>query len=229
MAVAYGAPLGEIHTTGSGTTRNLTTTAVVPSGAKVIVVVHFYCTGVLNSISGGSLTWTIDKQQVHATDTHYRVAIASAEAPSGLASSTVLTATTAATYDLISVQAFYITGAATASAVDITAGVGTNGGASVSTNITTTNANDLIVQGFLVAFISTSDITPVASMTEIYDTNQTDGIKCETAYRIVTSTGTYAMGGSWATGLKDYVIAGVAYKQAAAATANSGFFRMMGA
>jgi len=216
MPIAFGAALGEVHTATGGASKTLTTTAAVPAGGLIIMQV--YWAGAQNATppSGGSLTWAVDKQQNGVSDTTERVAICSAAAPAGLASSTVLTANLAGVVGVIGVSAFYITGAATTTPVDATGGVGSStNGTSATANVTTTNADDLIVQAMWVDFLAT-DITPASGFTEVYDLNHSDGFRIETGYRVVSATGTYAIGGTW-TNPEPYVLAGVAYKAAAAA------------
>lgn len=224
MAVAFGATIGEIHSASSGSTKSLTTNAAVPAGAKIILNVQSYRGTAISSISGGGLTWSIDKQQAATSgDTGVRAHICSADAPSGLASGTSITVTFSGIFDTCGIQGYYITGAATASPVDATGGAGTTG-TTAAANVVTTNANDFLAESLYVIFVI-GDITPAASITEVYDVAHADGNKHFCGYRILSATGTYNVGGSWS-GSNVWAVAGVAYK-AAATTTNSGFFRLM--
>lgn len=77
---------------GFGTTITDTTTSAVTAGNKVIAFVAWWggAGGALSSVSGGGLSWTIDQQ---GSGSSYRCALVSADAPAGMASSTVITAT----------------------------------------------------------------------------------------------------------------------------------------
>jgi hypothetical protein len=216
MAVAFGAALGEVHTTGAGTTKAVTTSASVPSGGKIILnVMWFSATGTLSSVSGGSLTWTVDKQQQSGA-TSYRTGIASADAPAGLASSTTITATFSASADTSGLQCYYITGADTV-APDTTGGAGGNSGTAAAT-LTTGNANDFIASSMWVDFLAT-DITPSSGFTEVYDVVHTDGEKMECSYQVVAATSTYTVGGTFSA--NPWVVCGVAYKAAAGGVASA--------
>jgi hypothetical protein len=70
----------------------MTTGAIVASGAVIVVGLGAFRAGSLTSftMSGGGLTWATDQ---FLTSGNIRAAFASAQAPAGLASSTVLTAT----------------------------------------------------------------------------------------------------------------------------------------
>src|SRR3954462_5320649 len=75
----------------ASTTCTLTTTAAVAVGGRVLVLVGWFINSVSTStLSGGGLTWTKD---VELRSGSLHIAIHSAPAPAGLASSTVLTAT----------------------------------------------------------------------------------------------------------------------------------------
>jgi hypothetical protein len=164
----------------------------------------------LTSVSGGGLTWAVDKQ--NNANGGYCTGIASAQAPSGLSASTVLTATMSGGSIIASMKAYYITGAATSTPVDAT-GSGGASGTSSSVNVVTTNADDIIV--YETWNDINGDITPTTGFTEIYDLLYVpDDIQCENGYRVVSATGTYGAGGTW-TGSKNWTTSAVAYKAAA--------------
>lgn len=210
MAIAFGAVVGEVHTTGTGTTKILTTTAAVPSGAKIILGVHYFATAAMTGMAGGGLTWSIDRDQLGTSN--YRCAVVSADAPSGLASGSSLTATFGAVADTARVGGCYVTGLATgASSVDTTAGNGAASGTSATANLVTGNADDFLFSTMWVDFLGAGNITPASGFTEFYDVTHADTQKDEDSYQIVAATSTYAIGGTW-TGSLAWVLAGVAYK-----------------
>jgi hypothetical protein len=96
MAIAFDASLGgTAFTTGTSTTAAHTTTAAAAAGSRIIVCVgDFSPTVTVSSVSGGGLTWVKDAQDSTTTSGHSaRGAVFSADAPSGLASGTTITAT----------------------------------------------------------------------------------------------------------------------------------------
>ena len=87
------ATLGTVNSAGDSGTVVLTTTAAVSSNAFIVLGVMAYeGTTTLSSVSGGGLTWSVDKTQIAGTSA-IGLGIASAQAPSGLASSTAITFT----------------------------------------------------------------------------------------------------------------------------------------
>jgi hypothetical protein len=215
MAIAYGAAIGSVTSAGAGASKAMTTSASVPSGGKIVVGITYYGNFAVSSVSGGSLSWTVDVGQNSPGDASFRTAIASADAPSGLSSGSTITANFGGSSDVACLGAFYITGAETSSPIDATGGAGfTVSTTTASATVTTTNADDLIAQAMWIDTFST-DITPAASMNEVYDLAQTDGGELEIAYRVVSSTGSYTIGGTFTPG-RAWVVAGVAYKAATA-------------
>lgn len=73
----------------------------VAAGDTVVAVVAWYGSGTLNGLSGGGLTWTV---HVTSGGTAHRIALASAHAPTGLASGTTVTATLSASRDARSIR-----------------------------------------------------------------------------------------------------------------------------
>src|SRR6266545_4424507 len=86
-AIAFDKNLGTKSENAKGTKATLTTTAAAAAGSRVFVIVKWnHASRMLSSVSGGGLTWTIDRQ---AKDTsNFHGAIASAAAPAGLAAGT---------------------------------------------------------------------------------------------------------------------------------------------
>jgi hypothetical protein len=192
VAIAFGASLGTASDGGvTGTTQTVTTTATVPSGGRVVIVTGWFSVGTTASASGGSLTWVNDGVFVNTTTASYHSAILSADCPSGLASSTVLTVTFSATSDNKTVSCFYITGAVSgASGYLDGAAVGGSGTITgwATASLTTTNANDILIAGGYIDK-STSD-TPGASFTEIHDvTAAGSGVTYTSEYRVISGGG----------------------------------------
>lgn len=205
MAIAFGAAIGEKHNSDNGTTDVFTTSASVPSGGKVIFNAIWFGTPTASSVSGGGLTWSIDKQGKSGS---YGAAIISADAPAGLSSATAITITYSGATDTCMASAYYITGAATASFVDTT-GQGNGTSTTLSASMTTTNADDLLAT---LAFIDGTGINVLPSPgSEVYDVESADGYVSWSGYQVVASTGTYSPGGSW-TGSHPWLAVAVAYK-----------------
>jgi hypothetical protein len=85
--------LGTVNSGGDSGTVTLTTTATVSSNAFIVVgVMPYEGTTTLSSVSGGGLTWSVDKTEI-AGISAIGLGIASAQAPAGLASGTNITFT----------------------------------------------------------------------------------------------------------------------------------------
>lgn len=208
MAIALDADLGS-----SSVSTTLTTSAAAAAGSRVIVFVAYAdpvetCTGA----TGGGLTWVVDKQVLTAAQNG--LVILSADAPSGLASSTVITPTFSGTgADFVNtIAAASFTGLATGASgyVDTTA-VAVDDFEEVwaTNNFVTTNADDLLVC-ISSSIGSAGSNTPTAPASEIHDVAG-DG-KNATEYRIVSATGTYTLAGTWSIAVAQQINIGVAYK-----------------
>lgn len=220
MAIAFGAALGTAVGGGSGATSlTVTTSATVPAGSRIIILTGFYNTGVTASASGGSLTWVNDGVTVGTADTGYHTALLSADAPSGLASGTVLTVTYSGSAFARSISCFYLTGVATG-ASGYMDGATVGGSATAATtwataSLSTTNATDALVAGGWQDLVLTSD-TPGASYTEIHDFQDAgNGSTVTSEYRIVAATSSYTGSGTWLASGTSTTIMG-AYKAASA-------------
>lgn len=220
MAIAFGAALGTNFAGGGGTSVALTTTGTVPAGGKVIVCVGWFESTATCSVAGGSLSWTQDGFYQNTGDANQRVGIFSADAPAGLASSTVLTATFTASAFTNMICGCYATGLATASYQD-----GTVQGATGSLLVTpwntgtlnTTNADDFLIGAGWLDF-QTITSTTTAPFVEFADFQNTTDTNTMTAfYRVVAATGAYQAAGNWSAGGSKWVMALVGYKGASAA------------
>lgn len=215
MALAYGASLGTPgkSTTTQTTTIAFTTGVTVPSGSFLVCGVSWYNPGVTASVAGGSLTWTNDVQKNGTVDTNYHLAIFTAQAPSGLASSTTITATFSGNAFGRSICGDYWTGVATSTPKDQTSTAGSNTGTAWNGgSITTTNADDLIVLMGWGDVVTTTN-TPTAPATEVEDFNiVTDAASWAMEYRIVAATNTYSLAGTWASAPGEWLGCQSSYK-----------------
>lgn len=210
MAIAFNANLGTVTNAAS-----LTTSAAAAAGSRVFVFVWWFdptatCTGA----GGGGLTWVVDKQGLGTLAGDQNNAIVSADAPSGLASSTVITPTFSAAVDFgPGIAAASFTGIATGASgyVDVTSTFKEDFEEVWTTNnLVTTNADDLLI-AFSVSSSGASN-TPTAPAVEIHDWTAEGSQRGASVYRIVSSTGTYTLGGTWAVSVDFQQNIGVAYK-----------------
>jgi hypothetical protein len=190
----------------------LTTNGAAVTGARVFLFVSWtHSTRTLMSVSGGGLTWTVDRQQ-KAAGNNARVAVASAPAPSGLASGVVLTATFPGPVGHGLIAAASFTGIAAASPVDATAS-STGSGTAWSTSVTTINSDDLVIGFSTIDANATS--TAATPNTEIHDFGNTAYYGwATTVYRIETTSGAKVTNGTWSSssGATGSVTIAVAYK-----------------
>jgi hypothetical protein len=211
-AIGFDKSLGKKSENVGGTTMTLTTAAAAVAHARVVLFVGWNdASRTLLSVSGGGLTWTVDGQVKDANNDH--LGIASADAPAGLATGIVLTATFSAsvTHGLISAASF--TGIAAAAAVDAVASTTQAGVAAWSASVTTLNASDLVVGVSTIDANTTS--TPTAPNLEIFDFGDVNywgwmnGV-----YRIESAAGAKTVNGSWASaaGSTSNATLAIAYK-----------------
>lgn len=202
----------------SATTIPFTTTQTVAVGALIVLGISWGGnTATLSSVSGGGLTWVIDKQAVGAVG-NQGCAVVSAQAPAGLASGTVITATFSAAVVGRGIGGLSLLGVATSSPLDNTSGPTDFNGVTAWTTSTLIAAGSVIVA---VAHGSqTNDSsTPTAPSVEALDFNGGAGTFCETVcYRIEPAGGTYTVAGTW-TGNEIGTAVAAAYKVAAGAPA----------
>lgn len=211
MAIAKDADLGTAIGAAGATTVALSTANAAASSSFIVLTVAWFGTTTLNTVAGGSLVWAIDKQFRSGS---INVAFVSAQAASGLASSTSLTATFSGSSSGRMIGGDSFTGIATSSVTDGTAasssGTGTawSGGA-----VTTTNADDVIVGAAMRDAGADTTSTPGASYTELKDFGAGTGDNCTSVYRIVSATGSNTPTGTWlSTG--NWAGIAVAYKAA---------------
>ena len=222
MAIAVDqADLGfTLGTAASVSSIAFTSTATVASGGFIVVGVSTYAsTSTITGVSGGGLTWTVDKQSV--TTGGAGVGMASAQAPSGLASSTTITASfSGSDVQFSSIAGLSFTGVATSSPVD---GTAQDAGATMGTGAWTSGSYAIAAGSVLVgmdwqdATVSPSGHTPTSPSVEAYEhIHAVDKYGQALVYRIESSAGSYTVAGTWAVATRDKWVA-VAYKAAAGA------------
>jgi hypothetical protein len=195
-AIAFDKNLGSKGENASSATMTLTTSAAAAPNTRVFVLVDWYQTSrTLTSVSGGGLTWAVDVQAIDPT--RYHAAIASANAPIGLAAGTVITATFSGSvvHGLIAATSF--SGIASTSPLDATSTNTLGTGASWTGSVTTTNPSDLVIGWSGIDGATTS--TPTAPNIEIHDLSNSDYWESETSvYRIESTPGSKTVNGTWA-------------------------------
>lgn len=199
MAIAHEADHGSATNAASSTTIAVTTTSAVASSRRIILVLAWFANGVtLSSVSGGGLTWVIDQQGV---DQDRHLAFVSADAPSGLASGTAITATFsgAATDRGIFVSSW--SGIETGSSGYLgTAGSGFSTSTAWTTGSRTISAGSLLLGGSHEDNSGDHSSTPTSPSVELCDLTLSAFDDATAAYRIETSAGSYAVAGTWSSG-----------------------------
>lgn len=192
MAVTLDQNLGA-NSVASGASMTLSTAAAAAAGSKIVVFQSWWSSaGATPTLSGGGLTWTKRPQNNNATGD--RVAIWEADAPAGLAISTVLTfgINGAADGGLLMGAASFL-GVGTFDTSNTTTGSGTGLSSGAATNAT---AGALVtgVAGWETA--ATASVT-ATSGTELHDRWQTGaGQGFWTAYLIPAGTGSQSVTGT---------------------------------
>ncbi len=207
---------GETFDSSSSTTIATTTTHAVAAGSFIVLCVGWFQTATLNSVSGGGLSWSIDKQGFNFSN---NMAVVSAQAPSGMASGTTLTGTLSAACIGRVLGGASFTGVATSSPVDGTppAVAWTELVAAWATNSLTISAGSLIVT-MCYNESSNAGNTITSPAVEIYDLTAAGGAEVVGAYRIESSAGSYTIAGNWNSAAAKWANVAVAYKAAVAAT-----------
>lgn len=212
MAIVFDADLGTV--TNAGT---LTTSAAAASSSRVFVFVGWsHATATLTGCSGGGLTYVVDDQYEDTIGAETHVGILSADAPSGLASSTNIVPTFSTAPGFRGLAAVSFTGMATGSSgyVDVTSGGKDDFNQDWDTHNLVTTVADTLLLAISCGPSGTSN-TADTNYTEIHDWNFEGANDCATVYRIVSSTGTYNPGGNWSTGVSFQMNLGIAYEAAA--------------
>lgn len=184
------------------------TTATVASGGFIVVVIGWFGgTPSLSSVSGGSLTWAVDVTGFGGS-LPSALAIASAQAPAGLASGTTLTITLTDVAVGKFATALSFTGVKTSSALDgIPPAQTENTTAGWATGSYSIQAGSVIVGGVWQDNVSTN--TPVAPSLEASEQNSPfNTLVAE--YRIESSAGSYTVAGTLS-GAAEWTAAAAAY------------------
>lgn len=201
------------------TTIALTTTSAVASGGFIIVSVGWFNIVSLSSVAGGGLTWTVDKQGQDGVNgpASCSAGIASAQAPSGLASGTTITATFSGSAVARNISASSFTGIKTTTPAEASDGPKGSGGSATTawaTNSVALSGGSLL---FATSYNETSDVSNTVtapSLQAVIVHNTASGLSSVSCYRIESSAGNYSVAGTWGGSVKSTTVA-VAYLAAA--------------
>jgi hypothetical protein len=199
MAIAIDrANAGTAADDAGSTTIAVNTTLTVAAGGFIVASVGWWhASATLSSVAGGSLSWSIAVQGKNSI-ANPASALVWAQAPSGLASGTTITATFSASVNGRQIGISSFTGVDTSSPVDTTVAV-------QSSSTTAWTATASIAAGSVL--VATAHLDPSASSTitspsiEALDWNDTANTAMTTGYRIEASAGSYAVAGTWVTGV----------------------------
>lgn len=210
------ANLGSNSVTAAANTIAFTTGSTVASGARIVVAAGWFSNSItLSSVSGGGLTWTIDKQGRPTNPAFDSQGIASAPAPSGLASGTTITATLSGSADARTIGGLSLLGVDTSTPVDVTSGPT---GVNPSSTAWSTASISIAAGSCIVAAAwgenTSAGSTPTSPSLEAFDVANGDGYEQTACYRIESSAGSYTVAGTWGSSTQSGIIA-VAYKAAA--------------
>lgn len=216
MAVALDTLLGIGNSSGSATTT-ITTGAAVAAGSMVIVRVARWAIDGTSTLAfaGGSLTWAKDHE---VTSGNVKIAQFRAHAPSGLASSTVLTAT----HGNVSSGLDCLADAVAYSGIDTSGTVTAFNGAGAATSAwgsgsVTGNVGDALIGGCFRDGGSATSSAPGGSATERYDTNNAGQNETLVTQDLLSIAGSTALTGTWSAAAGHVAVA-VSYKAAAGGT-----------
>lgn len=211
MAIAVDqTSIGEFASDTAGATVAFTTTQAVAANGFIVVPISFLQSGTetVTGVSGGGLSWSIDKQARGGSASG--CAIASAQAPGGLAAGTVITAAfNVSVGGARSICGISFTGVATSSPVDGTpdAKSQTAGTAWTTDSVTIQNGSLLIAIAMNTTNLFTS--TPTAPSIEAHDFGS-GGFSTTVCYRIEATGGSFTVAGTWSSTANAEVVA-VAY------------------
>lgn len=220
MAIAVDvANIGTADSNSSTTSLAFNTTATVASNGFIVAQAGGWFTAdTLTSVSGGGLTWSVDASGDYSGGNPQYVAIASAQAPSGLASGTTLTFNFSGSVQYKTVGAMSFTGVAASSALDV---AGTDqevaGTLAWSTGSLSVAAGSVIV-GFSWNEGASSGSTITGPSVEAWEDLHGDGFGATAGYQIVAAGGSASVAGTWGAGTTHLDI-GAAYLAAAGAAA----------
>lgn len=200
---------------GSSTGGAITTPAPAAAATRIFFVATGFGTTLgLTSVSGGGLTWVVDKSGVGDAN-NQNVCVASAYAPAGLSSATVITPTpSGATFT--NACAFSFSGVAAGSSGYLSGVIPTP--TSVFTvapwatpSLTTVDSEALLI-GAVGADDTTIDNSVPTSGTELFDINDGTTQMLTVVYRIVSPAGAYTTAGNWNVATDEQRRLSIAYK-----------------
>jgi len=204
------------NATGSGITIGLTTNQTVAASGFIVLSLGWFTAVTLSSVAGGGLSWSIDKQGL-GSGGNRNAGIVSAQAPSGLASGTTITATFSSSATVPQIGGTSFTGVKTSSPVDTTSGPTDQDPAATGW----TSASTAISAGSVLIATCWNETSPVTSTVTAPSLEALDWVNGAdtaetTAYRIEASAGSYTVAGTWSGSVKSTTVA-VAYLAAAGA------------
>lgn len=226
MSCTPGVTLGTAAPANPGaSTVAFNTTATVPSGARIVVMVAGWlnppAVAAISNVAGGSLTWVEDIDHPNAANGP-NMAIYSADCPSGLVSGTTITATYGVSTEDRFIGGFYIQGGISGSdpgtyrgTVDtfdtITDGTGW------STDSMSVSDGSIVIgaehTGFTSAAATTN--TPTGPSVEVHDV--TSGGQFDhftTEYRTISGASSITIAGTVSRTASEFTVVGVEYLSA---------------
>lgn len=214
MAIGTPVAIGTDSVGAGAGTAAVTTTDAVPSGSRVFLPIGWGdpSARTFSSVSGGGLSWAVDFQQAFSEAINWGFGIASAPAPAGLASSTVITATMSDGTLAVMLAVAYCDGIADSSVVDVTDGQGQAAATAWDTTATDTTFSDTLILGGCIHDGMTTN-TPSGGASELADFQfATEVWSMCVEYKVLSATGPASLTGTWASGAADNTSAFVAYK-----------------
>jgi hypothetical protein len=204
------------------TTAVLNTVGAIANGSKAVLTVAFDNAAVLNTITGGGVTWTINVQK--ATASTPSLVIASADCPNGMAASAI-TLTFSGNISRVSWSIYELAFAATGNPV---AGfIASNGGISTSPDSGLT-ASPAAVGDFVAGAIAYNAISVVGDWTQgpgfTKENTQSAGPATPTSmwgeFQVAAAAGTQKASGTTTLGSTNWNAAVVVFPQSAGYSSN---------
>lgn len=198
MPVTFAADHGLTVAAAGATTIARSTTGAVTAGNIVWLLVGWFGTGTISSVtdnSGAALTYVAVQNASPSGDRG--VGLVRADAPAGLGAGTTITVTFSASQTDRFLNVISASGAATGAG-----GVGANSNLANASTTTWSTGSISIGAGSMLLGIAHEDgggvtgSTPDAGVTEIFDSSPSSDT-CTGAYRIEASGGSYAVSGAW--------------------------------
>jgi hypothetical protein len=179
----------------TGTSFGFTTNQVVASSGFIVVIVSWFLENTtLSNISGGGLTWAIDRQGVNPTAAQQNIALCSAQAPSGLASGQTLTANFSGSSQGITISGMSFTGVKTSAAEDVDTATAGNNTTNWATNSASIAAGSVLVGAAVNEAATDGAVTTGTQAHEFWDGLSYGHV---VGYRIEPSAGSYTIAGTF--------------------------------